>query len=250
MTHAAPSSYGAFLDRVRALMADLARPPVVGLAGHGGAGKTTLARSLAGDLGFDAGQVVKTDRLYAATDTRRAGLFELQDWPIVLDLLRRVRSEPPPERLRYRTRGYDGEEGEVDLPMPPVVVIEGIRVIRPETMPVLDLAVWLDLDPETAAERAKARNVRQGASRDEVDLWDTKWVPEGREYQRLVRPELLAHVVLPATEAPLGVSSGSPGRSRTYVANPDSKSGGPYRQTNRGMLRDATRNDRSGDRTV
>ena len=27
----------------------------------------------------------------------------------------------------------------------------------------------------------------------------------------------------------------SPGRSRTYVANPDSKSGGPCRQTNRGM---------------
>ncbi len=28
----------------------------------------------------------------------------------------------------------------------------------------------------------------------------------------------------------------SPGRSRTYVANPDSKSGGPCRQTNRGKL--------------
>lgn len=27
---------------------------------------------------------------------------------------------------------------------------------------------------------------------------------------------------------------GSPGRSRTYFANPDSKSGGPCRKTNRG----------------
>ncbi len=29
--------------------------------------------------------------------------------------------------------------------------------------------------------------------------------------------------------------TGSPGRSRTYCANPDSKSGGPCRKTNRGL---------------
>ena len=35
--------------------------------------------------------------------------------------------------------------------------------------------------------------------------------------------------------------NGSPGRSRTYVASPDSKSGGPCRQTNRGKNRQKTR---------
>jgi uridine kinase len=203
VTATASRAYDELLDRVRALAADLDRPPVLGIAGHGGAGKTTVARRLASDLGFDAAQIVKTDRLYAATDTRRAGLFELQDWPVLFALLHRVRSTPTPERLRYRTRGYDGEEGEVDLPMPPAVVVEGIRVIRPETRPLLDLAVWIDLDPVTAGERAKARNVRQGDSREEVDLWDTKWVPEGLEYQRLVRPEQLADIVLPADASQL-----------------------------------------------
>jgi uridine kinase len=203
VTATASRAYDELLDRVRALAADLDRPPVLGIAGHGGAGKTTVARRLASDLGFDASQIVKTDRLYAATDTRRAGLFELQDWPVLFALLHRVRSTPTPERLRYRTRGYDGEEGEVDLPMPPAVVVEGIRVIRPETRPLLDLAVWIDLDPVAAGERAKARNVRQGDSREEVDLWDTKWVPEGLEYQRLVRPEQLADIVLPADASQL-----------------------------------------------
>jgi uridine kinase len=203
VTEAAPQVYDELVDRVRALAGHLDRPPVVGITGHGGAGKTTLARRLASDLAFDAAQIVKTDRLYAATDTRRAGLFELQDWPVLLDLLHRLRSTPTPERLRYATRGYDGEEGEVDLPMPPVVVVEGIRVLRPETRPLLDLAAWIDLDPVTAGERAKARNVLQGDSREEVDLWDTKWVPEGREYQRLVRPELLADIVLPADASQL-----------------------------------------------
>ena len=203
MTATDSRAYDELLDRVRALSADLDRPPVVGIAGHGGAGKTTLARRLASDLGFDAAQIVKTDRLYAATDTRRAGLFELQDWPVLFNLLRRVRSSPTPERLRYATRGYDGEEGEVDLPMPPAVVVEGIRVIRPETRPLLDLAAWIDLDPVTAGERAKVRNVLQGDSREEVDLWDTKWVPEGRDYQTLVRPEQLADIVLPADASQL-----------------------------------------------
>ena len=186
------------LDRTRDLVARLPRPPVVGLCGHGGSGKTTLARSLAADLGFGAEHVVSTDRLYAATDTRRAGLFELQDWPVVLDLLGRVRAEPTPERLRYPSRQYDGEEGAVDVPMPAVVIVEGIRVIRPETLPLLDLAVWIDLDPERAGARAKARNVLQGDGQDELDLWDTKWMPEGHEYQRLVSPERFAHLVVAA----------------------------------------------------
>ena len=192
------TTYDDMLARVRMLMAGSARPPVVAIAGHGGAGKTTLARRLAADLGVHEDQLVGTDGLYARTDTAQAPMWELHDWAALTGLLSQVRSEPTPRRLSYRYRWYDGQEGDVDEPMPPAVIVEGIRVIRPETLPLFDLAVWIDLDPTIAAERAKARNVAQGDSAAELELWDTKWVPESVEYQRLVRPEALAHVIVRA----------------------------------------------------
>jgi uridine kinase len=187
--------YRELLRRTRRLIAGSDRPPIVAIGGHGGSGKSTLALRLAGDLGIGPRQVVPTDRLYAAVDTRRAALFELQDWPAIFDLLRRVRTGAE-SRLRYRARSYDGHEELIDEPMPVALIIEGIRILRPETLPLIDLPVWIDLDPERAGERAKARNRGQGDSAAEIALWDTKWIPEGFEYERRVGPQQLAHVVL------------------------------------------------------
>lgn len=44
---------------------------------------------------------------------------------------------------------------------------------------------------------------------------------------------------IPTRDAGLLRCASSPGRNRTYVACPDSKSGGPYQQTNRGPVRTA-----------
>jgi uridine kinase len=190
-----PATYDDLLGRVRRLVDDLDRPPVVGISGHGGAGKSTLARRLGADLGLTAGQVVTLDRLYAG-DVSRRGLLDLHDWPTVLSLLRRVRTPPVPPRLTYRKRLYDGSEGVHDVPMPPVVVVEGIRLLHDATDPLLDLAVWLDASPEAAGARAVDRNRRQGDDHAELDLWRTRWIPEGHAYERAFRPSERADLVL------------------------------------------------------
>jgi len=190
------ATYDDLLGRVRLMAADLDRPPVVGISGHGGAGKSTLARRLGADVGLSSGQVVTMDRLYAP-HTGARGLLDLHDWPTLLGLLAAVRYERP-ARLTYSKRLYDGSEGLHDVAMPPVVAVEGIRLLHDATTPLLDLAVWIDLDPETAGARAVARNREQGDDDAELDLWRTRWIPEGWDYERRYRPHQRADLVVAA----------------------------------------------------
>lgn len=75
------TTYDELLARIRTLVAESVRPPVVAIAGHGGAGRSTLALRLAEDLGVHEDQVVRTDAIYAKTDTGRAGMLDPHDWP-------------------------------------------------------------------------------------------------------------------------------------------------------------------------
>ena len=193
------TTYDELLAHVRALISTTDRIPVIGISGHGGSGKSTLAARLGADLGLVEDHVVPTDCFYAATCGPHAGLWEQHEWRLIEQLVRVVRSVPAPHRLRFEYRWWTGETGLEDHAMPLVLIVEGIRLIHDRTRDWFDLTVWIDLDPDVAGARAKARNLLQGDNQAELDLWDTKWIPEGHAYMAEVDPVQSADLVLPAT---------------------------------------------------
>lgn len=165
---------------------------VVVISGHGGSGKSTLANKLAREFGVAQEQIVRTDDIHSKDYGHAGGLFELHDWPVIFDLLKNVRTS---KRLHYTTRSWKGVEGIVDTDKPRLVILEGIRLIRPEVLLYVDLSVWVDCPLDVATKRAVDRNREQGDIEAELAEWDTKWVPEAKEYMEQVHPEKIADFV-------------------------------------------------------
>lgn len=167
-------------------------PVVVAISGHGGSGKSTLADKLARHFGIAENQIVSTDGLHAKNYMQAPDIFHHHDWETIMRLFETVRDT---DRLVYSKRDSDGIESTVDVPRPPVVVVEGIRLLRPEVMPYVDISVWIDCPLELASKRAKERNRLQGDSEAEIALWDTKWTPESTLYYEQVQPQKLASFI-------------------------------------------------------
>src|SRR5688572_7340423 len=128
---------------------------VVAISGHGGSGKSTLANRLAHQFGVAENQIVRVDGLHAKNYMQTRGLFELHDWTTIMDILTQARTV---ERLKYLKRDDKEVESMADVPRPRLVLLEGIRLIRPEVLPYTDVSVWIDCPLDVATKRAVERN--------------------------------------------------------------------------------------------
>lgn len=100
------------------------------------------------------------------------------------------------DRIKYQTRSWKGTENVVDVLRPKVLIVEGVRLIRPELLPYFDISVWIDCPMELATNRALKRNREQGDSDEEIALWGNKWVLEAQQIIMMPSPkkcELFLH---------------------------------------------------------
>lgn len=166
-------------------------PVFIAISGFGGSGKSTLAEQLRAHFNVETDQVIRLDHLYSQ-QWDGPGMLDQVDWDLLTQILKNAHAGKP---LRYTGRGFRGESIAVDAPLPRLVIVEGIRLLQPELLPLFDLSVWIDCPQSIAIERAKSRDRAQGEDEDTVNLWDTDWGPKDKAYFEAFRPDTLADVL-------------------------------------------------------
>ncbi|VXC46796.1 Phosphoglycerate transporter [Aeromicrobium sp. 9AM] len=187
--------------RIAALRRSQART-VVAISGYGGAGKSTLTKTLAAEPGWTR---LRGDDFL---DPMRSHLRST-DWDGVERT--RLRDEvlaPFRRGEQVRFRPFDWSTGRLgsvtELPDTEALLVDAIGILHPELEGCFDLSVWVDVDLETAGERGRERDRRNGSQHDE--LWIDVWLPNDRDFAARFDPMSRADVrYVPADVAQLGM---------------------------------------------
>jgi uridine kinase len=153
------------------------RPLVlVGIGGHGGAGKSTLAGALPG------AQVVPTDAFWDGS------------W-FDLERLRREVVQPLLHGDPARYAAYDwaarAPGGVREVEPAGVVVIEGVCALHRLLRDAYDVRVWVEAPRELCLARGLARDGEEARS-----LWEEQWRPAEERYVERDDPVSSAHVIV------------------------------------------------------
>ncbi len=170
---------------------------VVGISGFGGAGKSTYARWLQSQ--FEAysyrAALVGIDGFMVAPEKLADGTYgpDFDHDRLEHQVLAHARDGS----FEYETYDwYEQRLGEVvKVEMVDVVIIEGVRLFKPEWMSSFDLSIWVNTDRDVARLRGMTRD------RDEyrnliVEFWDHVWTPRDVEHFDRYRPDTLADFVV------------------------------------------------------
>lgn len=180
--------------RVVQRLNEAGRPIIVGVSGFGGSGKSTLARALVEALP-DAVRMRGDDFLDPTRVHRRSS-----DWDgverdrLAADVLRPFRDGTPGEFRRYDW-DLDRLTDPEPVPRADVLVVDLIGLFHPDSLPLLDLTVWCDVDLETSTTRGMARDRAAGNDHDRV--WLDVWAPNERDFAGRFSPRDVAEVYVP-----------------------------------------------------
>ena len=169
---------GTALERIAAIRA--ARPLVrVGIGGRGGAGKSTLARSVPNAA------VVGTDEFWDGSG------FDL-------DRLRREVFEPlaAGEVARFASFDWEAQEPRGERLVEPtgLVVVEGVCALHRMFRDDYDLRIWVEAPRDVRLARGVARD-----GEDARSTWEDVWMPMEDRYVERDDPVAAADLVVDGT---------------------------------------------------
>jgi uridine kinase len=189
---------------------DRQHPVRVAIDGRTASGKTTFADELAHELNrivratirtsIDGFHRPKRDRYARGRHSPEGYYFDARD----LDAVRRLLLEPlgPGGSLTYRTACFDLE---ADLPITApayragprdILIVDGTFLQRPELQDAWEVAVFVDVDAATAAERGASRDAMRLGGREAAEtLYRDRYAPAFEIYERLSLPLQKANIV-------------------------------------------------------
>lgn len=165
------------LERIRAS----APRPVVLIDGRSGAGKTTLARELAPELGA---QLVSLDDLYPGWDGLAAGSAVVHETVL--------RAEDPGWRRWDWTCETEAEWHPLDPELP--IVVEGCGALSRANRALASFGIWVDAPAAERRRRALERDP------DFAPHWK-RWAAQERAHLVREHPRALADLVMHASAA-------------------------------------------------
>ncbi|HMI09969.1 MAG TPA: NB-ARC domain-containing protein [Candidatus Saccharimonadales bacterium] len=156
---------------------------VIAVSGFGGSGKTTLAERLASH--FKDSTLLQLDN-FLINRGEGSGWSGGYDWKRFEHVLLDAKAG---KDLHYQWYDWPKDETKdwIDQPLPPLLIVEGVRLLQPNLHPYFDLKIWIDCSIETATEQGKARDRANKADADfdiesHIRKWDDIWIPKEKEY--------------------------------------------------------------------
>lgn len=149
---------------------------LVGIGGHGGAGKTTLASLLPG------AQVVATDAFWDGEGFDLERLAREVVEPLLHGAAARYAA------WSWADQAPGGERGVVPAGL---VVVEGVCALHRLLRDAYDVRVWVDAPYEVRLARGVARDGEGARS-----TWVERWIPAEERYVERDHPVACAHVVV------------------------------------------------------
>ncbi len=182
-----------YYDDVTAKVQDMMmqkRPLVVAVSGFGGSGKTTLAEKL--HEHFQDSSLLQLDN-FLVNHGEGDGWQGGYDWERFENVLKDIQAG---KDLHYQWYNWDKDETKdwINQPLPPLVIVEGVRLFSPELMKYFDLTIWVDVYLEVATQRGKARDAANKSNDDPAEIaahlakWDEVWTPKEEEFLDLFKP--------------------------------------------------------------
>ncbi len=198
---------------------DLGRPVRVGIDGYCGAGKTTLARWLVGELGragrpalhvdSDGFHHVRERRYRQGRDSARGYYDDAYDLEALAE--RVLRPLGPGGDRTIATAGHDLATDEVltgrtvVVPEDAVVVFAATFVQRGALRDLWEEVVWVDTDEPTATARGIARDAEAlGGPEAAAAAYDARYQAACRTYVAEERPRERASIILDPEPDPSG----------------------------------------------